>query len=149
MGKELTESRLLRLPKLDDDDHSVPTQADGKSRLDIVGQTEFIAVKNNVSLHWSGYVAKTLSADILCGAPFMEQNRIVQELHNKRIVVDGKYHFLEDSPFRPVSVSSIENTSSPTSSISIGSSVPKNIKEKLNSIHVHHSHIFDGDLSVG
>ena len=82
----LSTCQKLQLPvrKLDADDQSTPTQADGKSPLDIVGQTEFVAVKNNVSFQWSGYVAKTLSAEILCGGPFIEHNRIVQELHNSQ-----------------------------------------------------------------
>ena len=31
----------------------------------------------------------------------MERNRLVQELHNKRVVVDGKHIFLENSQFCP------------------------------------------------
>ena len=61
--------KKLKLPvrPLDVDDKSVPTQADGESLLEIVGQTEFVATRGNVSFHWTGYVAKTLSAAILCG----------------------------------------------------------------------------------
>ena len=102
--------------------------------------------KKNVSFKWSGFVAKTLNAEILCGGPFIERNKVVQELHNKRIIVDVKYHFMEDSPFRQT-LSTL--TSTLTSTISIGTAVPKNIKEKLNSVHVHHSQVSDRYLSGG
>ena len=134
----------LSVLPLDKDDQSVPTQADGQSPLHVVGQTEFVAVRNEVSLHWKGYVTKTLSAPILCGGPFIEQNKLVQELHNNRVIVDGKHYFLEDSPFNP----QIQNISL-TKSICIGSNVPKHLTEKLHSIHVKHENVFDGDLSGG
>ena len=38
---------------------------------------------------------KTLQSDILCGASFMERNKIVQELYNKRIIIDSKYYIME------------------------------------------------------
>ena len=91
----------LKVNPLDNDDVSKPTQADGQSMLEIVGQTKFCAMKGNVTFYFSGYVAKTLGADILCGGPFIESNKIVQELHKRRIVVDGKYTFQENSLFRP------------------------------------------------
>ena len=51
----------LSLPvlPLDPDDCSVPTQADGQSPLEIIGQTEFIAVRGNVKMHFTGYVANS------------------------------------------------------------------------------------------
>ena len=142
----------LKVLPLDKDDFSLPTQADGQSPLDVVGQTEFVAEKGNVKFHFTGYVAKTLSADILCGGPFIEQNKIVQELHNKRIVVDNKYYFEENSAFRPDKplISSLQNEKNDVlKTIEIGSKVPKHIQEKLNSIHVKNSRVFDGDLSEG
>ena len=143
----------LSLPvyPLDQDDRSVPTQADGKSALNIVGQTEFTATRGNVTLHFTGFVATTLSASILCGGPFIEENKIVQELHNNRIVIDGKHIFFEDSPFSPdnLSFSNISQNEDIMSLISIGSQVPKQIREKLNSIHIKHQLVFNGDLSGG
>ena len=82
----------LQILPLDKDEKAVPTQADGKSLLEIVGQTKFVAIRGKVSLHWSGFVAKTLSSAILCGGPFIEQNKIVQELHHNRIVIDNKHY---------------------------------------------------------
>ena len=134
---------------LDDDDRSVPTQADGLSPLDIVGQTEFTAVRGKVHLHFKGYVARKLSANILCGGPFIQENKLVQELHNQRIVIDGKYTFLEDSLFRPDNpvMNSVQDVD-PKTLINI-EGVPKNVQEKLNAIHAKHRHVFNGDLSGG
>ena len=141
----------LKVLPLDKDDQSKPTQADGQSLLEIVGQTEFYAEKGGVRFHFTGYVAKTLSADILCGGPFIEENEVVQELHNRRIVVANKYYFEENSLFRPDKphISNVQNKTDVLKLITIGSKVPKNIKEKLNSIHVKKSQVFDGDLSEG
>ena len=69
--------------------------------LEIVGYAKFKAIRGKVTLFFEGYVAKKLNAEILCGAPFMERNRLVQELHNRRIIIDGKHVFLENSPFCP------------------------------------------------
>ena len=153
MKLETCQKLNLPIRKLDNDDSSVPTQADGKSKLDIIGQTDFVAVKNNVQLHWSGYVAKTLGADILCGGPFMERNRIIQDLSNKRVIVGDKYHFLEDSPFIPsnpmISTLKSNDTDNPTAMINIGPDVPKRIYEKLKAIHVYHQNTFNGDLTAG
>ena len=112
----------------------------------------------------------------------MERNKLVQELHNKRIIVDGKHIFLENSPFCPnptpeVSVKHIDSSydhlfrrAPPTDPgttddtlvatkleheepdlhlIEIGSQVPKEIKEKLKSIHMANKDVFDDDLSYG
>ena len=146
--------RKLSLPilPLDNDDFSVPTQADGKSPLEIVGQTRFTAVRGNVTFQFTGYVAKKLSANILCGGPFIELNKVVQELHNHRIIVDGKNTFIEDSPFSPdnlLQLSHVKGINNVKSLISIGDSVPKDIIERLHSIHKKHENVFNGDLTGG
>ena len=127
----------------------------------------------------------------------MERNRLVQELHNKRVVVDGKHIFLENSQFCPnlipeVSVKHVAENKDPyfrqtdevqeseseeakrpdpglprgsvltgldpvTPSkheadlhlIEVGSAVPKDISEKLNSIHKANETVFDGNLEGG
>ena len=89
----------------------------------------------------------------------MERNRLVQELHNRRIIIDGKHVFLENSPFCPnlqpeVGVSQVADSlneihstkeSAQTSpqlkkellgKIDIGENVPEGIKNKLNAIHI-------------
>ena len=155
---------------LDPEDNKVPTQADGNSPLDIVGQVKFTAVRGKVIFHFHGYVARTLNAEILCGGPFMESNKLVQELHKNRIIVDGKYTFLENSPHCPspvpeVSVKQISSNDKDvfrhdqtdvkppiedtTSLIEIGEEVPKDIKQKLMEIHSRFQHVFDGDLTGG
>ena len=143
--------KKLSLPvfPLDHDDRSVPTQADGKSVLDIVGQTKFTANRGNVTFYFTGFVARKLSTSILCGGPFIEQNKIVQELHNNRVVIDGKHIFLEDSPYSPdnLVVSNVNQEAKPV--IALGSGLPKHICEKLHSIHVKHKNVFNGDLTGG
>ena len=144
------EKLRLEIKPLDKNDKSIPTQADGKSLLNVVGQTEFVAIRGKTEFHWVGYVATELGASILCGAPFIEKNKIVQELHNNRIVVDGKVSILEDSPFRPCNpnISNVNNHDL-KSIISIGKHVPKHIYESLIKIHKSHEIVFNGDLSGG
>ena len=179
----------IKILPLDKDDNKVPTLADGKSPLEIVGQAKFTAVRGNVELVFEGYVAKELNADILCGAPFMERNKLVQELHNKCVVVDGKHRWYENSPFCPnvlpeVAVHNVaDNNHEPFRSaerltpdqehyqadqehyqagqeqcqtrkadlhlIDIGPAVPKELKEKLHSIHKANETVFDGSLAGG
>ena len=161
---------------LDKDDNKVPTQADGKSQLEIVGQAKFTAVRGKIKFIFEGYVARVLHAEILCGGPFMETNKLVQELHKKRIVVDGKHVFLENSPFCPNLTSEVSikhladnnddnfrtaekaNEESANKKeeikpdlylIEMGPAVPKEIREKLHSIHKANETVFDGSLAGG
>ena len=153
---------------LDKDDQKVPTQADGHSPLEILGQAKFTAVRGKVEFLFIGYVAKRLNAEILCGGPFMERNKLVQELHKKRIMVDNKHVFLENSPYCPnpvpeVSVRQVADIddhdtdthqtllTTPTEllKIEIGATVPKDVKQKLHSVHNANKLVFDGDLTGG
>ena len=77
-----------------------------------MGKAKFNPNRDKLSLAFDGYVVRHLQSPILCGAPFLERNKIVQELHNRRIVIDGKYYIEETSPYCPnpvpeVSVSSL------------------------------------------
>ena len=99
--KDICQKLGIRILPLHKNDQRIPTQAFGLSPLEIVGYTRFRAIRGKVTLYFKGYVAKTLNSEILCGAPFMERKRLVQELNNKRIIIDGKYVFLENSPFCP------------------------------------------------
>ena len=159
----------LQIPiiPLDHTDTNVPTQADGQSSLEIVGKAKFIAERGKLKLPWEGYVCKNLHSAILCGGSFMEKNKVVQELGNKRIVVENKYYILETSPLCPdpfpepsISTASEDNdqnnivsditpATDPIFKIDIGSGVPKKLKEKLISIHKSHSSIFYSDISKG
>ena len=157
---------------LDQTNTNIPTQADGKSPLQIVGKAKFIAKRGKVDFQWEGYVCRNLQSAILCGGTFMEKNRVVQELANKRIVVANKYYILETSPLCPdplpestVSHSRFQNgetlekkkemkaehseAAAILLKIEIGSDVPLKIKEKLNAIHKAHASIFNGDISDG
>ena len=72
----------------------------------------------------------------------------MQELHNKRVVVDGKHYFIENSPFRPDSPNIVQNVNL-REIIHIGPDVPRHIEQKLNSIHEYHKQVFNGDLTGG
>ena len=88
----------LTIQPLDKTDTQIPTQADGQSSLDIIGKVKFKSDRgkpDKLSFTWEGYVTKNLQSAILCGGAFMERNKIVQELQNKRIVVDRKFYILE------------------------------------------------------
>ena len=158
---------------LDKDDHKVPTQADGESPLQIVGQAKFTATRGKVVFFFEGYVAKQLNAQILCGGPFMEHNKLVQELHNKKVIIDGKHHIMENSPFCPnlipeVSVRLVEDHKDnhfrevieepevtnldpepDLKLIEIGPQVPKDIKDQLQAIHKSNKVVFDDNLQNG
>ena len=104
-GDCMREDECLRLglviEPLDHTDSHLPMQADGKSTLDIVGKVKCEPYRGKIKLHFEGYVTKNLQSPILCGAPFLARNKIVQELHNRRIVVDSKHYIEETSPFCP------------------------------------------------
>ena len=91
----------VEIMKLDENDKDLPTQADGQSSLQIIGKASFTATRGKVNFSWIGYVSRTLHANILCGGSFMERNNIIQELNNKRIIIDRKYFIMETSPFCP------------------------------------------------
>ena len=92
--KDECERLGITITSLDHTD-SVPTQADGNSNLDVVGKAKFVGIRDKVQLEFDGYAVSNLQAKILCGAPFLSRNKIVQELHNNKIVIDNKFHILE------------------------------------------------------
>ena len=105
----LDECQRLNIPilPLDKSDKQIPTQADGKTPLKILGKVKFSPSRDKINLIYEGYVTKDLQSPILCGAPFLERNKIVQELHNRRIVIDNKFYIEETSPFCPNPVPSV------------------------------------------
>ena len=52
------------------------TQADGKSDLEIIGETRFSMSRKNLTLYFEGLVVRDLEVDVLAGIPFMEHNDI-------------------------------------------------------------------------
>ena len=157
----------IPISPLDHTDTNVPTQADGQSALQIVGKAIFVAERGKLSLSWEGYVCKNLQSAILCGGSFMEKHKIVQELSNKRIVVENKYYILETSPLCPdplpePNISTMTDTidhcdtisddlgeDNPIFKIDIGPEVPQKLKQRLHSIHRAHSQVFNNDISSG
>ena len=138
-----------------DEDDLIPNQADGKSPLDTVGQVVTTFCRNGLKLKFHGYVVKNLSQPILCGLPFMVENDITQHINRGVMVVQDKV-IAEDPPLLPGNrlPTNIQQTgqdppASLLSKIEVGSKVPKNIKDKLNKIHMSHQQVFDGDLTLG
>ena len=150
------ECKRLGIPILPlDSTDTQPMQADGHSPLEILGKVKFTCTRDKIILHFEGYVARNIQAPILCGGSFLSRNKITQELHNNKIVIDGKFHIMESSPFCPnpiptVQVSHIKNfqpslntqpedaTKQDLNKIFVEDSVPKHLKEKLNAIHQKH-----------
>ena len=91
----------IQIKPLDTSDNQIPTQADGKSSLNIVGKVKFEIERDKLTFKYEGYAAKNLQAAILCGGAFLERNKIVQELSEKRIRVNNKHFILESSPLCP------------------------------------------------
>ena len=162
----------IAIEPLDQTNQNIPTQADGKSPLQIVGKSKFTATRGKVDFQWEGYVCRNLQSAILCGGTFMEKNRVVQELANKRIVVANKYYIIETSPLcpDPLPEPSVSNSKFQTDEtwkkkkemkvkdsepvekllkIEIGSDVPQKVKERLNAIHKAHASVFNSDISEG
>ena len=88
----------LSVKPLDSTDQILPTQANGKSPLNVLGKVRFTATRGKIQFFFEGYVTSSLQSPILCGGSFLERNLIVQELHKRRIVVAGKY-YIEETPF--------------------------------------------------
>ena len=152
-----SECKRLNIPILPlDSTDTIPTQADGYSPLAIKGKAKFQCERDKIILFFDGYVTTNMQSRILCGASFLTRNKVVQELHNNKIVVQGKYHILESSPLCPnpipnVQISHIkqQDKCEILNKIYIDKSVPKHLVEKLNGIHKKHMKVFDGDISEG
>ena len=152
-----SECHRLDIPILPlDSSDTVPTQADGYSPLEIKEKARFTCERDKIVLHFDGYVTTNLQSRILCGASFLTRNKVVQELHNNKIVVQGKYHIMESSPMCPnplptIQISHIkqQDVNKFLGKITIDDTVPKHLKEKLNSIHQKQAKVFDGDISGG
>ena len=54
----------------------IATQADGKSGLDIIGETRFQVTRDNLTLHFEGLVASKMDTEVLAGIPFIAHNNI-------------------------------------------------------------------------
>ena len=95
-----SECHRLNVPvtPLTHSDQVLPTQADGRSPLNVLGKAKFTARRGKIELNFDCYVTSNLQSPILCGGSFLERNLVVQELHKRRVVVAGKY-YIEETPF--------------------------------------------------
>ena len=71
----------------------VAFQADGKTPLNVKGETHFTLTRDDLEFSFSGLVVDDLDVDILAGVPFMEENDISVRPRNKTITVGDTHHF--------------------------------------------------------
>ena len=69
----------------------VAFQADGKTSLNVVGETHITLTRDNLDFQFSGLVVNDLDVDILAGVPFMEDNDVSVRPKNKVISVGDNY----------------------------------------------------------
>ena len=104
-------------------------------------------------------VITDLQAKILCGAPFLSHNEIIQDLYNHKVIVDGKFHITEATHFCPTTVQHIGHSNVQAEVekdphkilklIQVDENVPKKDRDQLNYIYMHNNKVFDGDLTAG
>ena len=132
----------------------IPTQADGKSTLQLAGKAVTDFEREGLKLRFHGYIVNTLSKPVLCGKPFMKRNDLVQFVNKRLMVAKGRV-VLEDptvcpSPILPFDVRAVEatqeNTRKNLDQIEIGKEVTKKVREKLQAIHQHYADVFDGNI---
>ena len=149
------ECKRLGIPiyPLDATDIHVPTQADGKSPLNVLGKVKFQAYRDKISLNFDGYVTDTLQSPILCGAPFLARNKIVQELHNRRIIINGKHYIEESSHFCPNPVPDGKVSSVSISGVSLIPEGPNNMNLHIGSSHDQQKYLvspnYESSISAG
>ena len=167
-----SECNRLNIPiqPLDTTDNHIPNQADGTTPMDIVGKATFNAQRGPANFKFMGYVSKNLNEPILCGGPFIEENKIVQELRDKRIVIENKYYIMETLPDCPNQTPQVQVTTTtetpggarfpitkkpgvarlPTTDIEINidANIPLSHKQKLDSLHTEYSTVIDSELQT-
>ena len=75
-------------------------QADGKSPLNVLGETHITLTRDDLELTFSGLIVDDLDVDILAGVPFMEENDIAVRPKNKQISIgnDCCFNYGNDTP---------------------------------------------------
>ena len=145
----------------------IPRLADGSTSLIVVGKAiaQFERDKNpkGIKVDFHGYVVQNLSKDILCGVPFIKRNKVIQNIPERKMSVNGRV-IIEEPSFCPsplfnfdINEQSLKTDTEPKSDlaqkqfklIEIGPEVPKAARERLNAIHSHHRAVFDKNLSEG
>jgi len=84
----------------------VAFQADGKTPLNVQGETHVILTRNDMELKFSGLVVDDLDVEILAGVPFMEINDIAVRPKNKEISIGSDCSFTYDGTTPQCSVNS-------------------------------------------
>lgn len=65
--------------------------ADGKTKLPALGEIDVILYRNNFQLRFQAIVVQDLHCSFVGGNNFIKENKIVQDINNKNIVIDNKY----------------------------------------------------------
>ena len=81
----------------------IATQADGRSEIEIVGETRFSVTRDDRVLHFEGLIAKKMDTDVLAGIPFISKNNISIHPASNLVRVD-------DIPYRYGSTSAVKST---------------------------------------
>ena len=105
-----------------------PMQADGHSPLEILGKVKFTCTRDKIILHFEGYVARNIQAPILCGGSFLSRNKITQDLHNNKIVIDGKYPHsaqTQSQLFKCLTLRTSSSLSTPSQKMSLNKTLTK------------------------
>ena len=74
-------------------------QADGVSKLASKGEVHIIVTRGNIKFLCQAIVVERLDTDILGGMPFFKTNKIVLDVPNDTVIVNGKHYinYLSDS----------------------------------------------------
>ena len=67
----------------------IATQADGRSEIEIVGETRFSVTRDNRVLQFEGLIAKKMDTDILAGIPFISKNNISIHPASNQVRIDN------------------------------------------------------------
>ena len=71
----------------------VAFQADGKTPLNVKGETHVTLTRDDLEFSFSGLIIDDLDVDILAGVPFMEENDVSVRPRKKLISVGDQHHF--------------------------------------------------------
>ena len=72
----------------------VPSLADGTTALNIVGEVHLSFMRHNLSFHMDALVVDSLSAPILAGMPFLEQNDITIAFRSRSVIFSDGSSYL-------------------------------------------------------